>query len=77
MPEAVNPLIPSGYDVVWSLIAIAALVLLIVALVSIGRSKALSPRQSLIWVLLAILVPVIGPTAWLVAGRRAAARSLS
>lgn len=72
MNEPVNPLVPTAYDLVWSAIAIAALILLVIALVSIGRNRrALTSMQALVWTLLAVFVPVIGPVAWLLAGRPA------
>jgi hypothetical protein len=70
---APNPLLPAGYDVVWSVVSFVTLVLVIVALVSISRSaKLLTSTQALVWTLVAILVPVLGPVAWLAIGRRAA-----
>ena len=72
MTERINPLMPAGYDIVWSVIALAALVLLVVALVSLGRDKSLTPGQTLGWILVALLLPVVGPAAWLIAGRRPA-----
>ncbi|MBY6061943.1 PLDc N-terminal domain-containing protein [Microbacterium esteraromaticum] len=66
-----NPLIPVGYDIVWTALAIAVVVLAVVALVSLARSaKRLSAPQALIWVLIVLLVPVLGPIAWLAVGRR-------
>ncbi len=76
MSDPIGPLVPAGSDVAWSLVIAAALVLLVTALVSIGRrSKRLTASQALLWTLLAILLPVIGPIAWLVVGRRAASPS--
>ncbi|WP_233195468.1 PLD nuclease N-terminal domain-containing protein [Cryobacterium sp. M91] len=51
--------------------SVLLVVLVIVALVSIGRAaKRLTPTQALIWTLLTIFVPVVGPVAWLSIGRR-------
>lgn len=70
--SALNPLVPSGYDIVWSVIALIAAVLMVVALVSLARStRRLTSRQGLAWVLVVLLVPVAGPAAWLAIGRRA------
>lgn len=45
-------------------------VLVIAALVSLARSRAsLTATQTLVWVLLILLVPLLGAIAWLVAGR--------
>ncbi len=68
----VNPLFPTGYDVVWSVIAVVVLGLSIVALVSLSRAaRRLTSFQALIWVLVVLFVPVLGPLAWLAVGRRA------
>lgn len=73
MTETINPLIPAGYDIAWSVAALIGVVLIVIALVSIGRDSSLTAGQRLVWVLLAIFLPVAGPVAWLVAGRRATA----
>ncbi|AZS43655.1 MULTISPECIES: PLD nuclease N-terminal domain-containing protein [Microbacterium] len=70
--DAINPLIPSGYDIAWSVVALVGAVLAIVALVSLARSaRHLSARQALGWVLLTIFIPILGPVTWLAIGRRA------
>ena len=70
--DTVNPLLPAGYDIVWSVVALVAAVLAIVALVSLMRSaRRLTATQALVWVLVVLLVPVAGPLAWLAVGRRA------
>ncbi|QKJ19085.1 PLD nuclease N-terminal domain-containing protein [Microbacterium hominis] len=74
MADAANPLIPAAYDLVWSGVAVLALALAVLSLVSIARSaRALTPVPALGWTLLAIFVPVAGPLAWLVIGRRTGA----
>jgi uncharacterized membrane protein len=73
MPDPSNPLIPTGYDVVWTTTAVIVPLLLVIALVSLARAaRRLTPTQSLAWTLVAILVPVLGPLAWLFVGRRSA-----
>lgn len=75
MDEIRNPLLPVAYDIAWSAIGVVLLVLLVVALVSLGRSaKGLTTAAALVWTLLVIFVPVVGPIAWLVIGRRAGLR---
>ena len=69
-----NPLVPSAYDVVWGAVMFVPLVLAIAALVSLARSRAsLTATQTLVWVLLILLIPLLGAIAWLVAGRPRAA----
>lgn len=73
MPDALNPLIPAAYDIAWTAVAVIVLTLMVLALVSIVRvSKNLTTTQSMVWALLAIFVPVLGPLAWFVIGRTAA-----
>lgn len=67
-----NPLIPAGYDIVWSLVAVLVIALTIAALVTIARSaRRLTATQALIWTVIVLLVPLLGPVAWLTIGRRA------
>lgn len=68
-----NPLVPPLYDIVWSVVAIAALVLVVVGFVSLSRSASrLSPWLALVWAALIVVVPILGPVAWLAIGRRTA-----
>ena len=68
----VNPLFPAGYDVVWSVVAVVIIGLAIVAIVSLSRgARRLTAVQALIWVLVVLFVPVLGPVALLAVGRRA------
>jgi len=79
MASLANPLLPVGYDIAWSVIAALGVALLVVALVSLARAaKHLTPTQSLLWTLIALVIPVVGPLAWLFVGRpSAAARRVS
>jgi uncharacterized membrane protein YhaH (DUF805 family) len=73
MGEDPNPLVPATYDIVWMIVTAVAFILMIVALVSIARaSKRLSSALALIWTLVVLFVPVVGPVVWLAIGRRAA-----
>lgn len=70
-----NPLVPAAYDLTWSAVSLVLAALAVVALVSIARSaRSLTSAQALGWTLLAILVPLVGPLAWLFIGRRASAQ---
>lgn len=72
MSDEHNPLIPAGYDIVWSMVTVLVLALTIVALVSLARSAGrLTATQALIWTVVVLLVPFLGPVAWLTIGRRA------
>lgn len=66
-----NPLIPAGYDIAWSIIAMFAVALMIVAIISLARgARHLTVIAGLAWSLVVVLVPVIGPVVWLSVGRR-------
>jgi len=71
MGDSANPLVPAGFDIAWVAVSVLLVVLLVVALVSIARTaNRLTSFQALIWSLVAIFVPVVGPIAWLSIGRR-------
>jgi len=68
----VNPLMPAGYDLVWSGAAVVVFGLAVWGIVSLSRSaRRLSSTMVLVWALVILLVPVLGPVSWLFAGRRA------
>jgi len=66
-----NPILPAGYDIAWTIVPFLVIALVVVALVSLARTaKRLTSMQALIWALVTIFVPVVGPLAWLSIGRR-------
>lgn len=68
-----NPLIPTGYDIAWSSVAVLTLGLLIAAMVSLVRAaRRLTGTQALLWTVIILFVPVVGPLCWMLIGRRAA-----
>ena len=68
-----NPLIPAGYDIAWSSVAVLMCVLLFVALVSLVRAaRRLTGTQALLWTAIILFVPVVGPLCWVLIGHRAA-----
>ncbi len=68
-----NPLIPSALDVAWSAITVVAVCLAIVALITLIRnSRSLTSVQALWWAAIVLLLPILGPTAWLLIGRTSA-----
>ncbi|WP_106815823.1 PLDc N-terminal domain-containing protein [Microbacterium timonense] len=73
MTDVHNPLLPTGYDVTWSMLTAVAIALTVLALILLARSaRRLTPSQGLLWTLVVLLVPVLGPIAWLTIGRRTA-----
>ena len=71
-----NPLLPAAYDVIWSGVVVLLVVLLIWAMVSIARSR-LDPRVRLVWAIIVLLLPVVGPICWLIARPQKSDTSLS
>jgi len=71
MGDFINPIIPTGYDIAWTMVSLLVIALVVVALVSMARTaKRLTSTQALVWALVTIFVPVVGPLAWLSIGRR-------
>lgn len=71
MSSVVNPLIPAGYDIAWSIVAFVVFALMILAVVSLARSaKHLTATAALVWTLVVLFMPVLGPVAWLSICRR-------
>lgn len=57
----------------WELVIAAIFIALFVAaIVSIGSHKGASGLEKAIWVLIALLFPVIGPILWFAIGKRSA-----
>lgn len=50
-------------------IAVVAVVLLVLALVSIWHASGHSRSAKIVWTVVAVILPIIGPIAWAVAGR--------
>lgn len=46
-----------------------AVLLLVLALVSIWHAHGHSRRAKIVWTVVAVLVPIVGPLAWALAGR--------
>ncbi len=55
----------SGYDV-WLVLSIAVVTY---ALVDISRHRGLSTPAAVLWVLLVVLLPFVGPALWFFVGR--------
>lgn len=71
MHARINPLMPTPFDLAWSIVALVGVTLFVCALVSLIRTaKHLTPMQSLAWVAIILLIPLIGSLCWLLAGHR-------
>lgn len=70
---AENPPVSTAFDIASGVIFVGSLVLLVLAAISFFRvAKDLSGKQALLWMLLILILPVIGPLVWLIVGRRRA-----
>lgn len=67
--QLMDPLLPAGYDVVWTLVLVGLAALTVAALWQALRSKAHTGTQQLLWALVIVVAPVLGSLAWFVLGR--------
>jgi Phospholipase_D-nuclease N-terminal len=69
---AINPLLPSAFDIFWGVtlvaVGVALLTLWGVALLQIARATMEDTARA-VWVLIVVLAPVIGAIAWFAIGR--------
>lgn len=66
-----NPLVPTPFDGAVAALAVVALILAIVAAVSlIISAPGRSGRIVITWALIVLLVPLVGPCAWFLMRRR-------
>lgn len=66
-PESTT-LLPATYDLLWTLAVVCALPLLVVALL---RWRTTALRRPLLWLLVMLLLPVLGPVVFLLSAPRA------
>lgn len=67
---AVNPLVPTAGDVFMLVAGAVAIVLWAVAVWSLSKNRSYTPGQRLLWLLLVLFAPVLGPVLWLTVGRQ-------
>lgn len=59
-------LAPTGYEGIATVLALAATAVFVWALVLLARSaKFLTRRELVIWLLLVLFIPLVGPVAWI------------
>lgn len=51
-------------DLFWSVVLFAGLVLIVSAIVSIVRDKAMSAQMMTVWLIVVVVAPVVGPEVW-------------
>jgi amino acid transporter len=54
----------AGFDLMWSLVGLAYLAIVVLAIVGIFRTRELSRLAGGAWVLAVIVIPVFGVLAW-------------
>jgi hypothetical protein len=71
----VNPLLPSAYDITWSIVggvvALAAFAVLLAAIWSIASSRRLTGAGRVLWVVAVLAFPLVGSIVWFVGSRHA------
>lgn len=72
----VNPLLPDGFSIVWTILVVLQAALFLIALGTIIASPRYTLGGKLLWVVVVFTAPVVGAIAWLTVGRRAQLRTL-
>ena len=67
--ESVNPLIPTGWEVMVIIAGAIVAALFVGALISIARDRNQTAASKLLWLLIVLALPVLGPIVWLLIGR--------
>ena len=63
--DGADVILPASYDLIWSVTAAAGLALLIWALIRWARTQFTSGTVALLWLALILMLPVLGPAAFL------------
>ena len=64
-PQGTGLMLPATYDIVWSVAALAALVLFCFALVRWTKVEFSSGSLSLLWLVVIVFVPIFGAASFL------------
>ncbi len=59
--DAVNPIIPTSWEFFITVVGLIQLILLIIAVVRVGRDPWLKPEHKIFLLLVSLLVPLLGP----------------
>lgn len=69
--DAVNPLLPAGYDIAWTSLVLLVIIGAIVALVVISRNRnRMSGPELALWIAIVLFLPIVGPAVWFAIGHR-------
>ncbi len=71
--DSLNPVIPNAWELTAQGAGALAVTIVVVALISIARSRHLTSTAQAVWVLIVLAFPILGPASWLVVGRRSPA----
>ncbi|MGO4583215.1 hypothetical protein AB4Z38_04890 [Arthrobacter sp. 2RAF6] len=59
-------LAPTAYEVIATVLALAAVVVFVWALTVLARrARSLTQRELVLWLLLVLFIPLMGPVAWI------------
>ena len=61
---------PSPLFGVWGFVMSAGVVLFIAALISVARNDRYIPGGTVVWVLIVLALPILGPVLWFLIGRK-------
>jgi threonine/homoserine/homoserine lactone efflux protein len=75
MAQTANPLIPNQWEYTVLGLGVLTLLLFVVAIIDIARSRHLSGLARAVWVLIALAFPLVGAALWFAIGRRDNARN--
>lgn len=68
-----NPLLPTPLDGTLTIAMSVAMIVSLIAMVSVLRARSVSGSRAMRWLLVVLFVPFIGPAAWFLARYRARA----
>lgn len=70
MARGSNPIIPNQWELTILGIGVLALVLFVVVIIDIARSRHITGLARAVWLLVVLVFPLVGPLLWLSIGRR-------
>ncbi|MEX5307617.1 PLD nuclease N-terminal domain-containing protein [Kocuria sp. CPCC 205258] len=65
-----NPIVPTSWDFTTLLLGGTLIALVALAIISLSRDRHYTPAQRLLWLLVILAAPVVGPILWFAVGRR-------
>lgn len=68
--STVEPLMPAPLLGVWGFVMSAGVAVFVAALISVARNKKYASGGTVIWTLIILALPVLGPILWFLIGRK-------